>query len=370
MKEVASFKKFKTLEDFNKAVSKHRDNNGDLNGTDRRVLRYLSQKASYKCGVVAMYRETIAKDCGISVKTVGRAIKKLKDLQILEVKRRANGKRQISPIYVFLPYREEAASLGELSESDLLQNEKNWSSLLESQGVSSSEVDTREDGSDLLRVLLLNGDEAYSHKGLEGVFDKSPKVLTKDPNTRNTKTENKENKKQRALRSKEFRDQNPVTVDKSTFIPKHTNTQEQSSIPVIQDWRQEFYRSQEANQIATSIFVNRLSEEEKQVITKDLYNGILESCRKHFKGNNSYAWEKYILGALDGYMKNWANQTIAKGGHRFIDEKQTAKDCLAWFKIAEAEEGKFLSSVKVNFDRLDVPKSVGRVWIDTFKDVI
>ncbi|HAC2798927.1 hypothetical protein [Listeria monocytogenes] len=289
MEEISKYKKFKSLNAFNEAISKHRDKHSKLNGTDKHILRYLSQKASYKCGVISIYRETIAKDCDVSLRTLDRTIKKFKDLQILEVKRRTNGKKQLSPIFIFLPYVEESTGFGELSEYGNLESLKKPVLTLVTEPVQTKLFNLWEGeygnlGGDLGGDLD-NQDETYSRNSLHLVSDNSPKVLTKN------------------------------LINKQDTI-KEISKKDDDSIKKYMEFKSNKYSHNRYGE---------LSETDKEKIEFDVYVGsglnkndfkhVLEDVKKeinnkHSKGEDVKDYENYLMGACKKFRENFVQKAI------------------------------------------------------------
>ncbi|EAF9271583.1 hypothetical protein A3Q71_15430 [Listeria monocytogenes] len=286
MEEISKYKKFKSLNAFNEAVSKHRENHSKLNGTDKYILRYLSQKASYKCGVISIYRETIAKDCDVSLRTLDRTIKKFKDLQILEVKRRTNGKKQLSPIFIFLPYVEESTGFGELSEYGNLESLKKPVLTLVTEPVQIKLFNLREEESGNLDGNLGgnldNQGETYNRKGLRLVSDNSPKVLTKNLTNKDTIKE--------------------ISKKDDDYISKFQNIRDNKERHTVKRYSQ--LTAEERSNIEFEVYTSLASLNKKQFehILKDVTK---QATKLLQDGKEIYNYETYLFTACNEYMKNY-----------------------------------------------------------------
>ncbi|ECX5126421.1 hypothetical protein F6V22_14565 [Listeria innocua] len=286
MEEISKYKKFKSLNAFNEAISKHRDKHSKLNGTDKHILRYLSQKASYKCGVISIYRETIAKDCDVSLRTLDRTIKKFKDLQILEVKRRTNGKKQLSPIFIFLPYVEESTGFGELSEYGNLESLKKPVLTLVTEPVQIKLFNLREEESGNLDGNLGgnldNQGETYNRKGLRLVSDNSPKVLTKNLTNKDTIKE--------------------ISKKDDDYISKFQNIRDNKERHTVKRYSQ--LTAEERSNIEFEVYTSLASLNKKQFehILKDVTK---QATKLLQDGKEIYNYETYLFTACNEYMKNY-----------------------------------------------------------------
>ncbi|EGP7423323.1 hypothetical protein I8L43_002834 [Listeria monocytogenes] len=287
MEEISKYKKFKSLNAFNEAISKHRDKHSKLNGTDKHILRYLSQKASYKCGVISIYRETIAKDCDVSLRTLDRTIKKFKDLQILEVKRRTNGKKQLSPIFIFLPYVEESTGFGKLSEYGNLESLKKPVLTLVTEPVQIKLFNLREEESGNLDGNLGgnldNQGETYNRKGLRLVSDNSPKVLTK--NLTNKQDTIKE-----------------ISKKDDDYISKFQNIRDNKERHTVKRYSQ--LTVEERSNIEFEVYTSLASLNKKQF--EHILSDVNKQATKLIQdGKEIYNYETYLSTACNEYMKNY-----------------------------------------------------------------
>lgn len=97
---------FSSVEDMDKSVDNHIYHNADkLPVSNRKILRVIAAHAFSPVGTAHLKISTIATEAGCSETTVGRAIKRLKDLQILRVEQgtKKNG-IQGANFYSILPF--------------------------------------------------------------------------------------------------------------------------------------------------------------------------------------------------------------------------------------------------------------------------
>ncbi|EAD7925595.1 winged helix-turn-helix transcriptional regulator [Listeria monocytogenes] len=344
---------FKSREEMDLSIKNHRKMN-ELSHMECDVLSQIARSCSLlPVGAKEMRFQVIADKLGISLSTVNRAIKELTKLNIIKVVKRYGKKRgQVCPIISVLPYVKMADENADTNADD-------------------TQFDTQ---FDIQFDIQLNDFDSLVNTLPPQDLDEFEPVPECDYPTYTTITtntslssinisnikinqkENKEYKKQRALkakeqRTKEFRNQRTVTVGKdhpTVILPSPISlTKKQPVANGVRDFSNKvlnlvpkqvdqdkqvntFVTSQEANAIEFGIYTS-LSREEAQIITKETFFKLVNDCHMEFKGANQVAYKAYLHTTVKNYLANWVNKKVASEDYyeRAMTDSYVPSDDLA-----------------------------------------